>query len=72
MIVNIIPQVVSALIMAAGGYLLLWVNDGMVLSFVWVAVCVVIYFAALYCLFPADREMVRNLKQTALKTIKRK
>jgi PST family polysaccharide transporter len=72
MIVNILPEAASVLIMAAVGYLLLWVNDGIALSFVWVAVCVVVYFAALYCLFPADRDMVRNLKKTALKTIKRK
>lgn len=72
MIANIIPQAVSALIMAAVGYLLLWVNNGIVLSCVWVAVCVVVYFAALYFLFPAERQIINNLKQTALKTIKRK
>lgn len=72
MIVNILPEATSALVMAAVGYLLLWVNHGIALSIVWVAVCVVVYFATLYYLFPADRNMVSNLKQTALKTIKRK
>lgn len=72
MIVNILPEATSALIMTVVGYLLLWVNDGIALSFVWVAICVVVYFSTLYFLFPSDRDMVRNLKQTALKTIKRK
>lgn len=72
MIVNVIPQATSALIMAVTGYLLLRINHGIVLSFVWVAVCVVVYFAALYFLFPAERQIIANLKQTALKTIKRK
>ncbi len=72
MIANIIPQAISALIMAVVGCLLLRVNNGIALSFVWVAVCVVVYFSALYFLFPSDRDMLKNLKQKALKSIKRK
>lgn len=68
MVVNILPEAVSALIMAAVGYLLLRVNNGMALSFVWVAVCAAVYFISLYCLFPADREIVKNMRRSALKT----
>ena len=72
MIVNIIPEAVSALIMAAAGVLLLRVGNSMGLSFVWVIVCIGVYFASLYFLFPDDRSIMKSLKRTALKTIKRK
>ena len=72
MIGNILPQVICSIIMAVVGYLLLNINDGIVLSFVWVIVCIGVYFASLYLLFPSDRNTMMSLKQMALKTIKRK
>lgn len=72
MIVNIIPQAVSALIMATVGALLLRVDNSMVLSCVWVVVCIGVYLVSLYFLFPADRPIIKSLTQTALKTVKRK
>lgn len=72
MIVNVLPEFTSALIMATAGYLLLWINNGVVLSFVWVVVCIGIYFASMYFLFPTERGTMNTLKQTALKSIKRK
>ena len=72
MIVNVLPEFTSALIMATTGYLLLWINNGIVLSFVWVVVCIGIYFASMYFLFPTERGTMNTLKQTALKSIKRK
>lgn len=72
MMVNVLPQVICSIIMAIVGYLLLVINDGIVLSFVWVFVCIGVYFASLYLLFPSDRNTMLYLKQIALKTIKRK
>ena len=72
MITNILPQLVCALVMGIIGYLLLAFNNGVVLSFVWVVLCIGIYFSALYFLFPKERDYMNGLLQTALKTIKRK
>lgn len=72
MLTNIIPQLTCSLIMAAVGIILLRINNGAICSFIWAFVCVVVYFVSLYLLFPADRLLVMNLKQTLLKTIKRK
>lgn len=72
MLANVIPQFISSLIMAIVGYSLLRVSDGIVMSFVWILLCVAVYFLSLYLLFPGDRSTINSLKQTALKTIKRK
>lgn len=72
MVANVIPQFISSLIMAIVGYLLLRVSDSIVMSFVWILLCVAVYFLSLYLLFPGDRSTINSLKQTALKTIKRK
>lgn len=68
MIFNILPEAASALIMAVVGYFLLRINNGIAFSFVWLVVCAAVYYASLYCLFPADREIVKNLRRAALKT----
>lgn len=72
MIANILPEAVSSLLMAAVGYALLTINDGMALSFVWVAVCIGVYYASMYFVFPKERDSMHNLLQTALKSVKRK
>lgn len=72
MLLNIIPQVISASIMAGVGYTLLEINNGKIISFVWIIICVIVYFASLYILFPEERENINNIKQAIFKTIKRK
>lgn len=72
MLVNIMPEVISSLIMAGVAFVLLSISQTMVWSLIWVAVCIGVYFAALYVLFPKDRAALNSLWQTALKTIKRK
>lgn len=72
MIVNILPQLVSALLMAVVGYILLKIDDSISLSFVWIIVCVFVYFICLYILFPKDRIVITSIKQSIIKTIKRR
>ena len=72
MIVNILPQITCSVIMALIAYGLLKINSGMVMSFVWVVICIGVYFGTLYLLFPNERSEMHSLLQTALKTIKRK
>ena len=71
MIVNILPQIVSALLMAIVGYVLLSINDSIMMSILWVIICILVYFASLYILFPGDRSIITTIKQSILKTIKR-
>lgn len=69
MIINIIPEALSCVVMAIVGWLLLNFNNGVIISFVWVAICTVVYCAVLY-LFPSDREVLLSLKDKLLLTLK--
>ncbi len=71
MISNVLPHFLSSSIMAAVAYFLLSLNDGMIISFMWVIICVGVYFLALYYLFPKERENMISLKNTVLRTMKR-
>ena len=72
MLMNVMPQLICSLLMAIIGYILLGINNGITISFVWVSACVAVYFISLYILFPKDRSSIKSLLQTSLKTIKRK
>lgn len=69
---NIVPEVTCSFLMAIVGWGLLHINDSVICSFIWVFVCIVVYFSALYILFPKERNVLLSLTQTALKTLKRK
>ena len=71
MLTNILPEICSCGVMALVAFVLLRVNDSMVLSFVWVAVCAAVYFATLY-LFPKDRMVLLGLTDKVLLPIKTK
>lgn len=71
MFVNILPEICSCGVMAVVAFFLLKINDSMVVSFIWVAVCTLVYFATLY-VFPKDRLILLGLKDKALSMIKRK
>lgn len=71
MFVNIFPEICSCGVMAVVAFFLLKINDSMVVSFIWVAVCAMVYFATLY-VFPKDRLILLSLKDKALSMIKRK
>lgn len=72
MLVNILPEVVSAILMAVMAYGLLSINHTIVCSFAWVAVCVVVYFGFLYMLFPKERKVIQFMSQAPVKTIQGK
>ena len=71
MFTNILPEICSCLVMAAVAFVLLRLNNSMILSFVWVGVCAAAYFATLY-MFPQDRAIIVSLKDKISSTIKRK
>lgn len=65
MFVNILPEALSCVVMAGVGWGLLCISDSVVISFVWILICVVVYFVTLY-IFPKDRLLLHNLKQQVL------
>ena len=71
MFVNILPEICSCFIMALIAFVLLKLNDSLLLSFMWIGVCGVLYFVTL-CLFPKDRAILLDLKNKVVSTIKRK
>ena len=66
MILNVLPQFICSLIMALVAYILLSINNGLIISFVWVVVCACVYFGALYCLFPKEKETIINIVKILL------
>ncbi len=44
----------------------------MMFSFIWIFVCTFFYFIFLYFLFPNERGVIRIIRESALKTVKRK
>lgn len=71
MIVNVLPEMLSCLVMAGVAWLLLQFNNSVVLSFVWIIVCAIVYFVTL-SMFPDDRRVLLNLKHKGMNLIRNK
>ena len=71
MIVNVLPEMLSCLVMAGVAWLLLRFNNSVVLSFVWIVVCAIVYFVTL-SMFPDDRRVLLNLKHKGINLIRNK
>ncbi|MBQ8630047.1 MAG: lipopolysaccharide biosynthesis protein [Oscillospiraceae bacterium] len=67
---NVLPMIISALIMGVAGYLIQQISSSMIWQFVSVFICIIIYFTVLLGLFPSVRHEV--LGSVAGKTIMRK
>ncbi len=70
MFTNILPELLSSIVMAIAGWLLLKINDSIIVSFAWIAICAVIYFLVLQ-LFPEDRALLISIKNNSFKKLKR-
>ncbi|MBP3376885.1 MAG: lipopolysaccharide biosynthesis protein [Clostridia bacterium] len=57
---NTLPAIICSLIMGAAGYVMKMLMDGILWQFVCIAVCIVVYFAALFMLFPKTRREILN------------
>lgn len=62
MIQNVIPELISCSIMSVVAALLLRLNDGIVISFIWIVLCAILYFAVLF-IFPRDRVVLLEIKR---------
>ena len=65
MFTNILPELCSCLTMALTATVLLKLNSSMLVSIVWVSVCVFVYFVVLY-IFPKERFLLNNIMKKYL------
>lgn len=70
MIVNVLPEMLSCLVMTGAALLLLHFNDAMVLSFVWIIVCVITYIITL-SFFPSERHYLLSFKNKGMNLIRK-
>ena len=66
MILNILPEFMSCFIMSIAALLLLRLNDGIFVSFIWIFVCALLYFAVLIS-FPKERMVLTVIKNRVFK-----
>lgn len=71
MIVNVLPETLSCLVMVGVALLLLQFNNSMIMSFVWIAACAIVYFIVL-SMFPDDRCILLSLKDKGLNVLRKK
>ena len=69
MIANVFPEIFSCLVMSGVAWALLRIDNSIAMSFVWVAVCVIVYFVTL-SMFPKEKQIILNLKTKGLNVIR--
>ena len=62
MFTNILPEIFSCIMMAIVAYILINLSNSIVWSFVWIFICVTVYFFFL-SLFPKDKAILMGLKK---------
>jgi PST family polysaccharide transporter len=65
MMLNLIPAIVSSMIMGAVGYFLSNINSAVWWQLVSVGICIVVYFTSLLGLFPKARKEILNISFVA-------
>ena len=70
MFINILPEILSCLVMAFVALVLLKINNSLWLSFVWIGVCAMVYFVVL-SLFPQDKAILLKIRGKAVVPINR-
>lgn len=70
MFVNILPEISSCILMAFVAYILLRLNDSVIVSFLWVVVCAFVYFVVL-SVSPQEKNILVYLKHSVLSALKR-
>lgn len=68
MFLNVVPQFLSCGVMSLSAWLLLQISDNIAISFLWILICGVVYFAVLYC-FPSERNLLLSLKNRVIDRI---
>ncbi len=63
---NIFPEAFSAVVMGCVAYLLLCISDSILMSFIYIPICVVVYFGLLY-IIPGEKDIMLIVKNKVLK-----
>lgn len=71
MLLNIMPEIISAVLMSVLAFVLLQVSNSIVWSIISVGLCALAYFAFLYVVFPKERPVLLMVRQNVLKTLKK-
>lgn len=71
MMQNVAPEFFACIIMSALAFGLLSISDNIVMQFVWIAICAVVYFATLM-LFKEERNILRSMKDKFLAPVLKK
>lgn len=66
MVLNIVPEFIGCIVMGAAAYYMLQINDSMLMSFIYIGICIVIYFGIIY-IFPTERNNIHNLLKKIIK-----
>lgn len=66
MLKNILPEAFSAGVMGCVAYVLLSISNSVLISFVYILICVVVYFGLLY-IIPGEKDIMLNVKNKILK-----
>ena len=72
MLLNIMPEAISAAIMGGTAYLLSQLSSNIIWTATSIVLCIITYFITLYYLFPKERADIMHLGKMAFKTIKKK
>ena len=62
---NILPEAFSVTIMGVVAYLLLSISNSILISFVYIPICIIVYFGILY-IIPEDRGIILKVKNKVL------
>lgn len=71
MIKNVAPEFMGSILMSFVAYVLLKMNDGIIVQFVWIALCIIFYFAFLM-IFKYERMILISMKDKFVASIIRK
>ena len=61
MVTNLMPAVVSTLVMTAFGIMFVLISENILWQFTSILLCIIIYFSALFLLFPSARKEIFDL-----------
>ena len=66
MITNILPETFACIVMGAFAYIMLQLNNSIAMSFVYIALCIIIYFVTIY-LLPGEKVYIYRIRKKLVK-----
>lgn len=66
MITNILPETLACIVMSTFAYFMLQINDSIIMSFIYIAICIVLYFVTIY-LLPGEKVYIYRIRKKLVK-----